>query len=103
MFVVEAFDYCEYHLIILTCDQSRHMWRYFFVRKPTWVDFGDRLEYYPNSAEVFLVRNPKLRFRVFFDIFPDDIDVDKLINDLPYKEIYGDGAIFMDGGGLEND
>jgi len=94
--VVDISDPCECHRLILTREFSQHVWRYFLIRKPTWVELFDLLEYYPDSAEIFHIRNPKLRFRVSFDIFTDDIDVDKLIDDLPYKEIHGDGAIFKD-------
>ncbi len=68
-------------------------WVLLFARKPLFVEFGDYIEGNFEDAfediRAYLLRNDKLRFRVFLDRMPAELGV-PMLQQLPYGELYGD-------------
>lgn len=87
---VEVSKFCSCHRLVLARHRDAHQWYYFFVKEPSWIEFGDCLLYYPSPQELFLDRGPLLMYRAILDLIPAEI-VSDLISKLPYQEMYPEG------------
>ena len=89
LFAVEVRKFCPCHRLILARMNDAHEWFYFFVKEPSWIEFGDRLLYYPATRELFQDRGLTLTYRARLDDLPVEVATD-LVERLPYPEMYPD-------------
>jgi hypothetical protein len=87
LIAIEVSDFDSDHYLILAREKDVRNWFYFSVRKPSWIEFGDRLLYYPASQELFQDRGLLLSYRARLDAIPASAAVD-LAARLPYLEMY---------------
>lgn len=87
LLVVEVSKFCKCHRLVLTRVNDAHSWFYFFVKEPSWIEFGDRLLFYPASLELFQDRGPTLIYRAQLDDLPVEVATN-LAEKLPYSEMY---------------
>ena len=76
--VVEAYEPGPTHLVVRAREQINDpvedvLTQSLYVRKPTFIQFGDRLLYYKSVSEFFLDRGPKLQYKVHTDPFPKEV------------------------------
>ena len=96
LIAVEVSKHCPCHRLVLARCLDIHSWYYFFIKEPSWIEFGDRLLYYPETQELFQDRGPMLMYRALLDEVPSEYAV-VLVEKLPYAEMYpneGGGIVF---------
>jgi len=87
LIAVEVSKPCTCHRLVLARKLDARYWLYFFVKEPSWVEFGDRLLFYPATLELFLDKGPTLTYRAQLDDMSPDAALE-LAMKLPYPEMY---------------
>jgi len=89
LIAVEVSKPCTCHRLVLARGLDVRHWLYFFVKEPSWIEFGDRLLFYPAALELFLDRGPTLIYRAQLDDMNADAALE-LTEKLPYPGMYPD-------------
>lgn len=82
LIVVDVFDVCERHSVVIAREPDAYSWYFFGVGHFMVVEFGDRLAYNKKINKLFLDRGPILRYML--PLIPlTEVAIDQLTKECP--------------------